>query len=75
MANTAVSPKEKTEKVKVLKLRNGAKEQMYVQINDKSWMIKRGVEVEVPEYVAWHVKQLEESAEEADEFIEANTRT
>ena len=74
MANTAVSPKEKTVKVKLPKLRNGAKEQMYVQINDRRWMVKRGIEVEVPEYVAWQLGQLEESAEEADKFIEENAR-
>ena len=47
----ATTVTEKLVKVKIPRER-GNDTDVYVSVNDRSWLIKRGVEVEVPECVA-----------------------
>jgi len=54
MAETAkTNTKPEVKKVKIrLPLQRGEEPDVYVSINDESWLIKRGETVEVPDYVA-----------------------
>lgn len=47
---------------------------VYVSINEQSWLIKRGVEVEVPWYVAELLDNCKKQKEAADNFILANKK-
>ena len=47
---------------------------VYVSINEQSWLIKRGVEVEVPWYVAELLANSRKQKEAADNFILANEK-
>lgn len=47
---------------------------VFVSVNERTWMIKRGEEVEVPECVAEVLRHKEEMEEEAYEF-EQQTQT
>lgn len=53
------SPKEKMVKVKIPKVRAN-QEDVFVSVNERTWLVKRGVEVEVPECVAEVLKHQEE---------------
>ena len=57
----------KTEKEKLVKIRipreRDRQDDAYVSINERSWLIKRGVEVEVPECVAELIRNSEEAEE------------
>ena len=44
--------KEKMVKLKIPLVRGGKNDDVFVSVNDRKWLIKRGVEVEVPECVA-----------------------
>ena len=65
MANTANKPeevKEKLVKVRIPKTREN-QDDVFVSVNDRNWLIKRGVEVAVPECVAevlLHQQEMEE---------------
>ena len=68
MANTKPQvQKEKTVKIR-LHLTRTEKEDVYVAINGRSWLIKRGVDVEVPECVAEVIKNSEAQGVEAMEY-------
>lgn len=41
--------KEKTVKIKIPLVRGGNNDDVFVSVNDRDWLIKRGIEVEVPE--------------------------
>ena len=45
---------------------------MFVSVNERTWLIKRGVEVEVPECVAEVIRNSELMQEEAYEFDKAS---
>ncbi len=45
---------------------------VFVSVNDRNWLIRRGVEVEVPECVAEVLRHQEDALEEAYLFCEAN---
>lgn len=68
MANTAT---EKLVKVKIPRER-GNDADVYVSVNDRSWLIKRGVEVEVPECVAEVLRNQEIALDKIDAFNDAN---
>lgn len=56
-------------KVKIrLPLSRNARDDVYVGINGKSWLIKRGEEVEVPQSVALVLEQREKMLSVAMEF-------
>lgn len=59
-------PGEKLVKIKIPKTQK-EKEDVWVSINERSWTIKRGVEVEVPECVAL---ALEDQQRALDELYE-----
>ena len=62
--------KEKTVKVRIPRTR-ADQEDVPVWVNDRSWIIKRGVEVEVPECVAEVLRHQEEALEEVMLFQES----
>ena len=68
MATTAT---EKLVKVKIPRER-GNDADVYVSVNDRSWLIKRGVEVEVPECVAEVLRNQEKALDKIDAFNDAN---
>lgn len=68
MATTAT---EKLVKVKIPRER-GNDADVYVSVNDRSWLIKRGVEVEVPECVAEVLRNQEIALDKIDAFNDAN---
>lgn len=47
---------------------------VFVSVNERTWLIKRGVEVEVPACVAEVLKHQEEMEEEAYEFNSATQK-
>ena len=66
---------EKTaEKMVKIRLPRNRKEEddMFVSVNERTWLIKRGVEVEVPECVAEVIRNSELMQEEAYEFDKAS---
>lgn len=62
--------KEKTVKIRIPRTK-ADQEDVPVWVNDRSWIIKRGVEVEVPECVAEVLRHQEEMLEEIMLFEEA----
>ena len=72
--NKNTAPKEKKEKMVTIKIPRISKDQedVPVWVNDRSWLIKRGVEVEVPECVAEVLQHQEEMLEKIMEFEDAN---
>ena len=64
--------REKTEKEKTVKIKlpRGRKEDVdvFVSVNERTWLIKRGVEVEVPACVAEVLEHQEQMQEEAYNF-------
>lgn len=64
--------KTSTDKVKVrIPRTKGAKDDVYVAINDKTYLIRRGEEVEVPTAVYEVLREQERLEGLADEYIEA----
>ena len=55
---------EKKVKVKIPRTKENSAD-VYVSVNDRSWLIQRGVEVEVPECVAEVLQHQEDMLEEA----------
>ena len=64
---TTTEPKTKMVKIK-LPLTRSEKDDEYVAVNGKSFLIKRGVTVEVPDYVAEVLQHKEEMLAQAMEF-------
>lgn len=80
MATTEKTEKtEKTENtVKKVKIRiprtKAEQEDVFVSVNMETFIIKRGVEVEVPDYVAEVLRHQEEALESIMLFQEANKK-
>lgn len=68
------TPKEKTVKIKIPLERGGNNEDVYVAVNGRSWSIKRGVYVEVPECVKEVLDNSEAMYQEAMAFEESSKR-
>lgn len=66
----AEAAKEKTVKIRIPRTK-AEQEDVPVWVNDRSWIIKRGVEVEVPECVAEVLRHQEEALEEIMLFQES----
>ena len=68
----------KEDKVKMVKVKiprvKKDQEDVFVSVNMKTFLIKRGVEVEVPDYVAEVLQHQEEMLERIMEFEEKNAR-
>ena len=63
-ANKPEEVKEKLVKVRIPRTKEN-QDDVFVSVNDRNWLIKRGVEVEVPECVAevlMHQQRMEEIA-------------
>ena len=72
MANTTKAPegaKEKTVRIR-LPLTRTEKDDVPVGVNGRTWLIKRGVDVEVPECVAAMLRYKEEALEVAMAYEE-----
>lgn len=61
--------KAKRVKIKLPRLRDQKDADVFVAVNGENYTIKRGVEVEVPDYIAEVLRHSEEAEEEADEHI------
>lgn len=64
---------EKTVKIKLPRER-GDQEDVFVGVNERTWLIKRGVEVEVPECVAEVLLHREEMLESIMAFQNENAK-
>ena len=64
------------EKLVTIKIPRTKKDQpdTFVSVNERTWQIKPGVEVEVPECVAEVLQHREEMLEKIMEFEEANAK-
>ena len=56
------APKEKTVKIRIPKFKAN-QEDVFVSVNERTWIVQRGVEVEVPECVAEVIRRSEEMRE------------
>lgn len=76
MTNTVNMNTVKTEKkVKIrIPLTRGDNSDVFVGVNDRNWVIKRGVEVEVPECVVEVLKHQEEALAIAYNYSDSNER-
>lgn len=61
--------KAKRVKIKLPRLREQENADVFVAVNGENFTIKRGVEVEVPDYIAEVLRHSEEAEAEADEHI------
>jgi hypothetical protein len=68
--NKTKAPKEKMVKIRIPRTR-ADQEDVPVWVNERSWLIKRGVEVEVPECVAEVLRHQEEMLENIMLFEDA----
>ena len=68
---TTQAPAEKLVKIRIPKTR-GSQEDVFVAVNMRTFLIKRGVEVEVPECVAEVLRHQEEALETIMEFEAEN---
>lgn len=59
--------KEKTVKIKLPKVKNEPVK--FVSVNERTWKIQRGIEVEVPECIAKLLADNEKMEDEADEYM------
>lgn len=74
MANNTEKTTKTVEKMVKIKLplTKSEKDDVPVGVNDRTWHIKRGVEVEVPECVAEVLQHQEEMLSQSMEFDEAH---
>ena len=71
----AVDPaKEETVKIKLPKERDKKEDAVFVSVNERTWLIKKGVEVEVPKCVAEVLELREKALEEAYDFESENIK-
>ena len=61
------APEEKKVKIRLPRTKEDSAD-VFVSVNERTWIIKRGVEVEVPECVAEVIRNSEAMQEEAYEF-------
>ena len=64
--NAVVEEPEKMVTIRLPRVK-GESDSVYVSINDRNWLIKRGVAVEVPECVANLFEEQDRAIEEAEE--------
>lgn len=67
---TAEGTAEKKVKLRIPRTKS-ENDDVYVSVNDRSWLIRRGEEVEVPECVAEVLLHQEQMLEEAYQYAEA----
>jgi hypothetical protein len=71
MANTTAKKEPVVKKVTINlpKLRDSKDQQVFVGVNDETYLIQRGVDVEVPIYVKEILDNREKALDAADAFI------
>jgi hypothetical protein len=62
--------KEKLVKIRIPRERD-RQDDVFVCVNGRTWLIKRGVEVEVPECVAEVIRNAEDVADQAFAYMES----
>ena len=67
--NKTEAPKEKMVKIRIPRTK-ADQEDVFVSVNLRTWLVKRGVEVEVPECVAEVLRNHEKALEEIMLFEE-----
>ena len=74
-ANKTATKATETEKEKLVKIRipreRDRQDDVFVCVNGRTWLIKRGVEVEVPECVAEVIRNAEDVAEKAYAYMDS----
>jgi hypothetical protein len=70
MANTNTTPTKKMVKIRIPRTK-ADQEDVFVSVNMETFLIKRGVEVEVPDYVAEVLQHQEEMLEKIMLFNDA----
>ena len=74
-ATKTVTKATETAKEKLVKIRipreRDRQDDVFVCINGRTWLIKRGVEVEVPECVAEAIRNAEDVAEQAYAYMDS----
>ena len=60
--NKTTAPKEKMIKIRIPRTKAN-QEDVFVSVNERTWIVKRGVDVEVPECVAEVIRHQEEMLE------------
>ena len=73
MANLKNNREEKRVRVRIPRAGADAGD-VFVSVNERTWLIRRGEEVEVPECVAEVIRSSERAAEAALSFVEAASR-
>jgi hypothetical protein len=58
--------KEKTVKIRIPRIKNEG--DVFVSVNERTWLLQRGVEIEVPECVAEVLRHQEEAREAVMDF-------
>ena len=66
--DTSVAEETNEKMVKIKLPRDKKEPDVFVSVNERSWLIQRGVEVEVPECVAEVLRHREEMEAEAYDF-------
>ena len=66
--DTSVAEETKEKMVKIKLPRDKKEPDVFVSVNERCWLIQRGVEVEVPECVAEVLRHREEMEAEAYDF-------
>lgn len=77
MANKTDKTTEKVEKTAIVKIpleRGKKNDDVYVAVNGRTWQIKRGIDVEVPERVAEALRLSEEQLFKAYEYQDAMSK-
>lgn len=67
------APKEKMVTIKIPRV-SAKQEDVFVSVNERTWIVKRGVEVEVPECVAEVLRHQEEMLEVIMLFEESSKK-
>ena len=77
MSNKTETKTEAENKVRIRLFRdnNEYKEDLFVAVNGHSFLIKRGVEVEVPDYIADVIKNAEAQQNRALEYMASVSET
>ena len=75
MAEATKTAPKATETEKLVKIRipreRDRQDDVFVCVNGRTWLIKRGVEVEVPECVAEVIRNAEDVAEKAYAYMDS----
>ena len=63
---------EKMVKIRIPKLHDGGEEAQFVSVNGRDFLIKRGIDVEVPACVAEVLEHSATQMDRLDEFVQGN---